>query len=77
MHLPRLFKKFLETGAGGKRDGSPSGSVGKYCQQLNKVKWCVGNEMGKVEIKIVTGMKGHLMDEYLKIMEVHNATFPP
>ncbi|RCV64728.1 hypothetical protein C5S53_07410 [Methanophagales archaeon] len=35
------------------------------------------NEMGKEEIRIVTGMKAHLIDEYLKIIEEHNATFPP
>ena len=38
--------------------------VGKYCQQFNKVKWCVENERGKEEIRIVTGMKTHLIDEY-------------
>jgi hypothetical protein len=27
-------------------DHSPD-AVGKYCQQFNKVKWCVENEMGK------------------------------
>ena len=47
-------------------DHSPE-AVGKYCQQFNKVKWCLGNEMGKEEIRIVTGMKTHLIDEYLKI----------
>ncbi|MBL7118098.1 MAG: hypothetical protein ISS94_04875 [Candidatus Syntrophoarchaeum sp.] len=30
----------------------------------NKVKWCVENGMGKEEIRIVTGMKAHLIDEY-------------
>jgi hypothetical protein len=43
-------------------DHSPE-AVGKYCQQFNKVKWCVENEMGKEEIRIVTGMKTHLIDE--------------
>jgi hypothetical protein len=43
-------------------------AVGKYCQQFNKVKWCVENEIGKVAIRIVTGMKAHLIDEYLKII---------
>ena len=57
-------------------DHSPE-AVGKYCQQFNKVKWCVENEVGKEEIRIVTGMKTHLIDEYLKIMEEHNATLPP
>ncbi|RCV65136.1 Protein of unknown function (DUF1670) [Methanophagales archaeon] len=57
-------------------DHSPE-AVGKYCQQFNKVKWCVENEMGKEEIRIVTGMKAHLIDEYLKIMEVHKAALPP
>jgi hypothetical protein len=33
-------------------DRSPD-VVGKYCQQFNKVKWCVENEMGKEEIRIV------------------------
>jgi hypothetical protein len=28
----------------------------------------VENERGKVEIRIVTGMKTHLIDEYLKII---------
>ncbi|MBE9591882.1 MAG: DUF1670 domain-containing protein [Proteobacteria bacterium] len=57
-------------------DHSPE-AVGKYCQQFNKVKWCVENVMGKEEIRIVTGMKTHLIDEYLKIIGEHNATFPP
>jgi hypothetical protein len=29
----------------------------------------VENEMGKEEIRIVTGMKTHLIDEYLKIID--------
>jgi len=57
-------------------DHSPE-AVGKYCQQFNKVKWCVENEMDKEEIRIVTGMKAHLIDEYLKIMEEHKAALPP
>jgi len=57
-------------------DHSPD-AVGKYCQQFNKVKWCVENGMGKEEIRIVTGMKAHLIDEYLKIMEEHKAALPP
>jgi predicted transcriptional regulator len=48
-----------------------------FCQQFNKVKWCVENERGKEEIRIVTGMKTHLIEEYLKIMEEHNVIFPP
>ena len=51
--------------------------VGKYCQQFNKVKWCVENERGKEEIRIVTGMKTHLIDEYLKIIGEHKAALPP
>ena len=57
-------------------DHSPD-AVGKYCQQSNKVKWCVENEMGKEEIRVVTGMKTHLIDEYLKIIDVHKAALPP
>ena len=57
-------------------DHSPE-AVGKYCQQFNKVKWCVDNGWGKEEIRIVTGMKSHLIDEYLKIMEEHKAALPP
>jgi hypothetical protein len=57
-------------------DHSPE-AVGKYCQQFNKVKWCVENERGKEAIRIVTGMKAHLIDEYLKIIEVHKAALPP
>jgi hypothetical protein len=56
-------------------DHSPE-AVGKYCQQFNKVKWCVENERGKDEIRIVTGMKAHLIDEYLKIIEEHKAALP-
>jgi hypothetical protein len=37
----------------------------------------VENEMDKEEIRIVTGMKAHLIDEYLKIMEEHKAALPP
>lgn len=47
-----------------------------YLSEL-KVKWCVENGMGKVEIRIVTGMKAHLIDEYLKIMEEHKAAPSP
>ena len=57
-------------------DHSPE-AVGKYCQQFNKVKWCVENEMGKEEIRIVTGMKAHLIDEYLKIIGEHKTALPP
>ena len=38
-------------------------AVGKYCPQFNKLKWCMENGMGKEEIRIVTGMKAHLIDE--------------
>nr|QNR61595.1 hypothetical protein GZ17G11_26 [uncultured archaeon GZfos17G11] len=41
------------------------------------MKWCVENEMGKEEIRIVTGMKAHLIDEYLKIIEEHKTALPP
>jgi hypothetical protein len=37
----------------------------------------VENEMGKEEIRIVTGMKTHLIDEYLKIIDEHKAAYPP
>ena len=57
-------------------DHSPD-AVGKYCQQFNKVKWCVKNGMGKGEMRIVTGMKTHLIDEYLKIIDEHKAALPP
>ena len=57
-------------------DHSPE-AVEKYCVGFNKVKWCVENGMGKEEIRIVTGMKAHLIDEYLKIMEEHKAALPP
>jgi hypothetical protein len=56
-------------------DHSPD-AVGKYCQEFNKVKWCVENGMGKEEMRIVTGMKAHLIAEYLKIIEEHNAPPP-
>lgn len=56
-------------------DHSPD-AVGRYCQEFNKVKWCVENGMGKEEMRIVTGMKAHLIAEYLKIMEEHNAPPP-
>nr|CBH38700.1 hypothetical protein BSM_21770 [uncultured archaeon] len=57
-------------------DHSPD-AVGKYCQQFNKVKWCVENERGKEEIRIVTGMKAHLIAGYLKIIDEHKAALPP
>ena len=41
-------------------DHSPE-AVEKYCIGFNKVKWCVENRMGKEEIRIVTGMKAHLI----------------
>ena len=34
------------------------------------------NGMGKEEMRIVTGMKAHLISEYLKIIEEHNAPPP-
>ncbi len=40
-------------------------AVERYCLHFNKVKWCVENGMGKDEIMIVTGMRAHLVDEYL------------
>ena len=46
-------------------DHSPD-AVGKHCQEFNKVKWCVENGMGEEEMRIVTGMKAHLIAEYLK-----------
>jgi hypothetical protein len=49
-------------------DHSPE-AVGGYCQQFNKRKWCVENGVGKGEIGIVTEMKTHLIDEYLKIID--------
>ncbi len=52
-------------------------AVGKYCQPFDKVKWCVENEMDKAEIRIVTGMKTHLIDEYLRIIDEHKAALPP
>jgi len=33
--------------------------------------------MGKEEIRIVTRMKAHLIDEYLKLIEEHKAALPP
>jgi len=44
-------------------------AVQNYCLGLNKVKWCLDNKRGKDEIRIVTGMSAHLIDEYIKIME--------
>jgi hypothetical protein len=48
-------------------------AVQRYCLHFNKVKWCVDNGMSKQEITIVTGMKSHLIDEYLKIIREINA----
>lgn len=31
--------------------------------------------MSKEEIIIVTGLKAHLIDEYMKIIEEHNASY--
>jgi len=47
-------------------------AVQNYCLGLNKVKWCLDNNMSKDEIRIVTGMSAHLIDEYIKIIEEHN-----
>ncbi len=49
-------------------------AVQRYCLHFNKVKWCVENGMSKQEITIVTGMKSHLIDEYLKIIKELNAS---
>jgi len=37
----------------------------------------VENGLGKAEIRIVTGMKAHLIDENLKIIDEHNVALPP
>ncbi|RCV65816.1 Protein of unknown function (DUF1670) [Methanophagales archaeon] len=57
-------------------DHSPE-AVGKYCQQFNKLNRGVENEIGKEEIRIVTGMKAPLIDEYLKIIGAHKVALPP
>jgi len=44
-------------------------AVQNYCLGLNKVRWCMENKMSKDEMRIVTGMRAHLIDEYIKIME--------
>ncbi len=49
-------------------------AVQRYCLHFNKVKWCVENGMSKQEITIVTGMKSHLIDEYLEIIKEINAS---
>ena len=54
-------------------DHSPE-AVQRYCLHFNKVKWCVEKGMSKQEITIVTGMKTHLIDEYLKIIKELNAS---
>jgi len=41
------------------------------------VNWCVENGMGKEETSIVTGMKAHLIDENLKIIDEHNVALSP
>lgn len=48
-------------------------SVQRYCLGFNKVKWCVEKGMSKQEIMIVTGMKSHLIDEYMKIIKEMSA----
>jgi len=48
-------------------------AVQRYCLGFNKVKWCVDNGMSKKEITIVTGMKSHLIDEYMVIIKEINA----
>ncbi len=48
-------------------------AVQRYCLGFNKVKWCVDNGMSKQEITIVTGMKSHLIDEYMEIIKEINA----
>ena len=80
-HKTRILRKiFLEkkdpVQVARETDHSPE-AVEKYCVGFNKVKWCVENGMGKEEIRIVTGMKAHLIDEYIKIMEEHKAALPP
>ncbi|MCZ7372494.1 MAG: DUF1670 domain-containing protein [Candidatus Methanoperedens sp.] len=49
-------------------------AVERYCLDFNKVKWCFENGMSKQEITIVTGMKSHLIDEYLEIIKEINAS---
>lgn len=50
-------------------------AVERYCLDFNKIKWCIENGMSKEEIIIVTGLKAHLIDEYMKIIEEHNASY--
>lgn len=49
-------------------------AVQRYCLGFNKVKWCVDTGMSKQEITIVTGMKSHLIDEYMEIIKEMNAS---
>jgi hypothetical protein len=49
-------------------------AVERYCLDFNKMKWCTENGMSKQEIMAVTGMSVHLIDEYIKIIEEHNAS---
>ncbi len=49
-------------------------AVERYCLDFNKMKWCIENGMSKQEIMAVTGMSAHLIDEYIEIIEEHNAS---
>ena len=63
--------------AGTRETDHSSDAMGKYCQQFNELKWCMENGIGKEEIRIITGMKAHLIDEYLKIIEEYKAALSP
>ncbi|MGB3460313.1 MAG: DUF1670 domain-containing protein [Halobacteriota archaeon] len=75
--LRRFFRKKKDPVQVARETNHSPEAVGKYCRQVNTLKWCVENEMDKKEIRIVTGMKAHLIAEYLKIKDEHKAALPP
>jgi len=67
--LRKIFVEKRDPVQVARETGHSPEAVQNYCLGLNKVKWCLENKISKDEIRIVTGMRAHLIEEYIKIME--------
>ncbi|MCG2782149.1 MAG: DUF1670 domain-containing protein [Candidatus Altiarchaeales archaeon] len=67
--LRKIFVEKKDPVRVARETGHSPEAVQNYCIGLNKVKWCMENKISKDEIRLVTGMSAHLIDEYIKIME--------
>lgn len=47
-------------------------AVENYCVDLNRVRWCLDKGVSIDEMTIVTGMRKHLIEEYINIIQIEN-----